>query len=329
MRLAILNNNLEGEKIAYTIYNEDGIMFLKSGTQLTQRIIKRLQDMGINTVYIYDKYGDDSLALQEVLDSQIKIRLIKALNELFVEIKKNNTVNYEKSINIVEEIINNINLSENAIILNNFTKNKDMFSLANHSIDVTLVSIIIASYLKYDAKKMINLSLAALLHDIGKIIEEDYQKHPEAAYNLLKGNVSFKPTTYISVLQHHEFEDGSGPMMIQGEKIYEFAKIINISDLYVNFILGKDNLLPHEAIEKITTLGLNKLNEEIFKGFINSIRPYPNGLKVRLNTGDEGVVISQNKNILSRPIIMITSNNNYEIVNLEFELSKLITEVLL
>lgn len=329
MRLAILNNNLEGEKIAYTIYNEDGIMFLKSGTQLTKKIINRLQNMGINTVYIADNCEDDSLVLQEVLDSHIKIRLIKALNELFLEIRKNKIVNYEKAINIVEEIINNINLSENAIILNNFTKNKELFNLANHSIDVTLVSIIMGSYIKYDIKKMINLALAALLHDVGKILENDYQKHTEAGYNLLKDNVAFKPTTYISVLQHHEFEDGSGPLNIRGEKVYEFAKIINISDLYVNFVFGKDNLLPHEAIEKITTFGLNKLNGDIFRSFINSIKPYPNGLKVRLNTGEEGVVISQNKNIPSRPIVMINNINGYKIVNLETELSKLITEVLL
>lgn len=63
----------------------------------------------------------------------------------------------------------------------------------------------------------------------------------------------FKATTYTSVYQHHETNDGSGPLGLNGENIFEFAKIINMCDMYKNFT-EKEKLMPHEAIEKISAL---------------------------------------------------------------------------
>lgn len=220
MRLVILNDTLVGKKTANNIYNENGIMFLREGSTLTLNIIKRLINMGIGTLYIEEDVAN-MLTLQEVLDSKIKLKLIKRLMELFKNIKKTQYIEYEAFTSIVEEIIKNINLSENAILLNNFTKNDNMFNFCMHAIDVTLIAIKVGSYRRYDIKKLTNLALAAILHDVGKLITDDdeVQHHAVAGYNLLRKNIMFKSTTYMSVLNHHEFEDGSGPLH-EKEKIY-------------------------------------------------------------------------------------------------------------
>lgn len=136
MRLVLLNESLEGKSVANSIYNENGMIFLKSGSMLTANIIKRLKNMGINTIYIHDDIENDSLVLKETLDSQIKIRLLKELVGVFKDCQKSKNICYEKVNYIAEELLKNIDLSENAIILNNFTKNDKLYDLAIHSIDV-------------------------------------------------------------------------------------------------------------------------------------------------------------------------------------------------
>jgi HD-GYP domain-containing protein (c-di-GMP phosphodiesterase class II) len=101
--------------------------------------------------------------------------------------------------------------------------------------------------------------LAALLNDIGKLICDNDENHVVVGYNLLKQNNMFKPTIFTSVYQHHEYEYGTGPIKIGEDKIYEFAKIINMLDLYINIINNEKHILPHEAIEKISALSAKKL----------------------------------------------------------------------
>lgn len=318
---------MKGKIIANKIYNENGTIYLKEGNTLTKNIIKRLHNMGLNSIYIKDENEENDLVLQEVLNIQSKLSVIKKLFELFKLIEKNKFVDYALTSKIVDEIIENINISENAIILNNYTSNNELYNFCNHSLNVALVSAIIGSNKKYDIKKLFNLIAGALLHDIGKLIKDYKKHHTEIGYELLKQNSMFKLTTYTSVLHHHEFDDGSGPLKLKKDNIYEMGKIINISDMYINHIFN--GLLPHEAIEKITSLGLNKIDVEIYKTFVNSINAYPNGLKVKLNNGQEGLVIMQNKGIPSRPVVRIGNKGNYKYINLEKELTLIIEEVII
>lgn len=99
--------------------------------------------------------------------------------------------------------------------------------------------------------------------------------------------------------------------------------------MYIKNINSNEGCLPHEAIERITALGLNKINEDIYRSFINSITAYPNGLKVKLNTGIEGIVIKQNKNMPARPVVAVKDNGAFKYINLEQELNIIIEDVVL
>lgn len=106
--------------------------------------------MGINTVYIKSEDKEDDFSIQEVLDSQVKLRLVKELNGIFNEVKSKKYVDYDKSYKIVKEIIENINMSENAILLNNLIYKDEISYLLIHSIDAAILSIIIGVNKRYD-----------------------------------------------------------------------------------------------------------------------------------------------------------------------------------
>jgi HD-GYP domain-containing protein (c-di-GMP phosphodiesterase class II) len=322
----MLTSDSIGSKLAVPIYNDNGMIFLNSGIVLTENYITAAKNLGVNTVYIDD--GNEDVTLQEILNSSIKLKLSKLLKSEFDKISKNRPIDETVIKNIVSEIMKEINLSENAFLYNNIGQVDKIMSKCVHSIDVAVLSLVVGITKKYDEKKLLNLGIGALLHDIGKLIEEG-KSHPAAGYKYIKANTTtLSPTSSIVILHHHENIDGTGyPNKISGDKIYEFAKIVSICDEYINSITSRGQL-PHTALENITAQTSTRFDPEIYNLFTQSIYCYPNGLSVKLNNGKQAIVIMQNKNFPLRPIVFVQDENHYAQINLLEELTLFVEQVL-
>lgn len=116
-----------------------------------------------------------------------------------------------------------------------------------HSIDVALISLIIANRMNLPKQEQTHLCAGAFLHDIGKILipKKIIQKpgsltaqemlivkrHCELGRDLLED--SDLPDGCLDMaLQHHERLDGSGyPFGITSNKISDYAKIVMVADV--------------------------------------------------------------------------------------------------
>jgi HD-GYP domain-containing protein (c-di-GMP phosphodiesterase class II) len=329
MRFAVLNESLIGYELAVPVYNDNGMIYLNSGVTLNEKFINLIRKLGLNTVYIND--SNNEIILQEVLDSSVKLRLAKSLKGEFEKIWKSNVISEFTIQNIIKVILENINLSENAFLYNNVGLNDDLTKHAIHSIDVAVLSIIVGVSMKYDDKKLYNLAVGALLHDIGKLLADKQEQHPEIGYQYIKNYMQLPPTSVISILQHHENNNGTGyPNRLANDKIYEYSKIVSICNAYAN-IQVTDKMLPHQAIEYITAYTPVMFDPTIYNHFINSIYCYPNGLSVKLSNGYKGVVVMQNKQSPTRPEILVNSDSvtrNVDLLDKNF-LTLFIEEVIL
>ena len=118
--------------------------------------------------------------------------------------------------------------------------------LYTHSIDVAIISLMIAVKLGYNDKELWNIGLGAFLHDVGKLLipkliiqkpeplnkmEMVYiRQHCELGMSSLEQYSLPKECTDI-VLQHHERLDGSGyPKGLKGDEICRNARIVMIAD---------------------------------------------------------------------------------------------------
>jgi HD-GYP domain-containing protein (c-di-GMP phosphodiesterase class II) len=319
---------LIGEVLANPIYTENGALYLNKGNQISDRVITNLKKMGVSTIYVED--GNDEITLQEVLPTPIKIQIIQLLKETFKEIKDREYVD-DKKVNImIKNIMDNMNVYENAVLISNLVPNDKLSKMAIHALDVTVLSIIIGIKKKYNEDKLTKLGMATLLHDIGKLFS-DSREHTKIGQELVKGNRFFSSTVYMAIYYLYEREDGSGPHGISGEKLHEYVKILSMCNEYANNISGKDAILPHEAIEKITAKAIIKFDKEICKDFIDSIYCYPTGLQVKINNGLSGIVVMQNQGATTSPVIAINENGAYHFCNLidESNLTLFIEEVIL
>ena len=118
----------------------------------------------------------------------------------------------------------------------------------SHAARTAIITLIIGKYLKIPVHKLIDLGVAALLHDIGMISvpQELYlssrsltksektllDKHPVYGYKLLDAH-NYSPAVKLAVLEHHEREDGSGyPQKLTKEHISLYGRIIAVACSY-------------------------------------------------------------------------------------------------
>lgn len=325
MRLSLLNEKAVGKKLAMPIYTSEGSIMLNSGVELTEKIVTRLRQLGVGTVYIDDAEFDD-VVVKEILDTKLKIKIIKDLKKLFDNVKKKKELDTNTVKSIVKDILDNIDMSENAAIsLSNIENSKN--DLCCHSLDVALLSVLVGISRQYNYNQLYDLGIGALLHDIGKLFNEG-KAHTEEGFNFIRSYREFSAASNICIYSHHENIDGTGyPRHFKGEQIYEYAKIVALCNEYDNLTKANREMLPHEALERICSEVGRKFDEEIYHDFTKVIKCYPNGLPVTLSNGEKGIVIMQNKNFPQRPVIKLNYKGDKKYVNLMESLTLFISAV--
>ena len=162
------------------------------------------------------------------------IELVRLQNNLSMEVEKKTRQNERLSIQIVKTLADTIDA-------------KDAYT-NGHSARVADYSRRIAERFGYDERKLSDLYITGLLHDVGKIgipdviinktsklNDEEYEiikTHPIKGCRILQ-NIDEMPLLSIGAHWHHEKFDGSGyPDGLSGYDIPEEARIIAVADAY-------------------------------------------------------------------------------------------------
>ncbi|MCR4611789.1 MAG: HD-GYP domain-containing protein [Lachnospiraceae bacterium] len=217
-------------------------------------------------------------------------------------------------------------------------------SVYAHSINVALISRAIGKWLKLPREELDELTIAGLLHDIGKaeipdeilnktekLTDEEFElikSHALRGSKLLK-KAGFNSDIQFAALQHHERSDGSGyPRGLEEDEISDFASIIAIADVYDAMTSARSYRKPKCAFQVIAAFedeGLQKFNTKYILTFLERIaNAYQNSMVI-LSDGRRGKVVYINKNKLSRPIVQVDDD---EMIDLSRESGLTITSVM-
>ena len=202
----------------------------------------------------------------------------------------------------------------------------------SHSLNVALIARSLGKWLKFSREDLNVLTLAGLLHDIGKtqipeeilnkpdkLTDEEYEimkTHPLAGKKILN-NKKFDSRILAATLQHHERSDGSGyPRGLMEDEIDDFASIIAIADVYdamTSARAHREPLCSFQVIHEFENEGLNKYHARFVLTFLEHIANSHNNSRIMLNNAKTGRVVYINKSDLSRPVIQM---DNGDIINL-------------
>lgn len=313
-----------GDILARTITGNSASLMLIKGVVLTDALIVRMKNHGINIVCIEDNL--DTVDTNDIIPPSLRAEAVESLKNVTLLLK-----------NIVKPHGNFVSVLENIItaIIHELTgNNKNLASMLDlkthdnytfeHSVNVAVLSLMTGMAMGYDYSKLKNVGIGALLHDIGKTLipieilnnegkltADEFgliKKHPMLGYEKSKLALDIDPTGRSIILQHHEKINGTGyPFGKTETTIHEYAKIVAISDIYD--ALTSDR--PYrkrwpikEALDLMTSICNTHIDVRIFNLFLSRISPYPPGIKVSVSNGKFGYVLN-NENRL-RPLIGFT-----------------------
>jgi HD-GYP domain-containing protein (c-di-GMP phosphodiesterase class II) len=203
----------------------------------------------------------------------------------------------------------------------------------NHSLNVMMLSTVIARNSNFNMKEIKKLAIGCIFHDIGKtfipieiinkpgrLTDEEFEivkTHSQKGYDFLKDYTSLPITSINIALCHHERENGSGyPRNICGNEIHRFSKIASICDVFDALTSDRSyrRAAPvNEAMEYLLASGGDEFSIDTIKAFAQSINVFPKGTLVALSDGREGIIYESNDEIHSRPKVKIYGEKGREI----------------
>jgi len=230
------------------IYNKNGVLLIAKGQLLTTELLLKLQELN-NCTSIGELNKNDIILTQ--CQNNIKAGLLQVDSGI---IKQSNE--------LVRNIIFESKNSQWWMSLNLLSNYSDW--IYAHSIDVALISMIIAIQLNYSKTEQKDICIGALFHDIGKllipksILEKEspltdyesmiFQQHCELGSGIIKDFNLSEGCTNI-VLEHHERLDGSGyPHQLKDEQLSDYAKIVMVADTF-------DAVTSFQPSKRIETVG--------------------------------------------------------------------------
>jgi HD-GYP domain-containing protein (c-di-GMP phosphodiesterase class II) len=165
-------------------------------------------------------------------------------------------------------------------------------TLYDHSINVSLLSMVLGRRVGLDKGRVQSLGMGALLHDIGmaqiapEILNkpdeltqeerEEIERHPRLGHQLLSMANNMPYDALNVVLNHHERFDGKGyPSGLSGSNIPTLARIVRIVDTYDAMTSPRayrEAMAPTEAALTLVNEAGKQLDHEMTVEFIKMHR---------------------------------------------------------
>ena len=335
-----------GMVTAEDVYTYNNQLVLLKDMELTDKTITKLEFYSILSVRIKDdtagitadeKQEEENLSYSQKIKAseefkQFKLNFDNTVEDVKLKVNDIVTKNAEEvsTEELLQETNNLLSGSETGFHVFDMLHNMRSYDdpTYTHCLNVSLICNVFGKWLGMSDRDVNTLTVAGLLHDVGKLkipenivgkpaklTDDEYnviKTHAMEGYNILK---EYDMDDHIknAALMHHERCDGSGyPMGLTGDRIDPFAKIVAIADVYdamTSARVYRGPLCPFKVISIFESEGLQKYDSEYILVFLEYIvNTYLNN-RVRLSNGLEGEIVLINKMDLSHP--MVHCGNHY------------------
>ena len=323
MRIISLDSIKGNELLAKDIVSNSDILLMTAGSVVKLDYIGRLKDLGVKYIYVEDEIAK-GVNLTSSMELHIKEQCQEAVRDILLKYSYQEESDLQAIKKVADDIIQEI-ISEPKIIYNLLSIRDKSESTYSHSLNVCALSVILAFKMKLSKNKIRDIAIGALLHDIGFTYialdftnlnmdtctsseRKEIMKHTIYGYSSVEKRSWLSQTSKDIIISHHERLNGSGyPFHMKEEKIKLGARIAAICDVFDSMVYGNltNKLKVHEAIDYIISQAGLLFDLRIVKVFLSSVAAYPTGSLVITNENEVGIVLRQNTQCPTRPIIRI------------------------
>lgn len=333
-------NITEPVTLAYDIVSRNGLILIPKGSKVNKNEIDKLTEKGIYNIKIIDNSPSEFIPKTEQdYISEVKNspnitnkeeytdfrkdydKNMYAAKDMLLEFGKGMEIKIDEIYEITNDILGNLKRKSDVFTYMLYLKENESHTFA-HSVNVSLLCNIFAKWVNMNEKETLVLTVAGLLHDIGKIhvdrsilnkkdklTDNEYvaiKSHTYRGYEIVK-DMNLPDDVKKSVLMHHEKLDGSGyPLGLKGSEINDIARIVSICDIYEAMTAERcyhPKICPFEVIRDFEENKFGSLDTKYLLIFLKNIAYTYVGAQVILNDDRLAEVIFINSNSFSRPIV--------------------------
>ncbi len=339
MKLVSVNKLEPGMVVSENIYTLDDRLVLPKGAVLDSADIERIKAHSLYNIFV-DETKKEVFRNNEIPVADLSYAERLKRTEEFIRFKEHieeNAEKLEESFRLIasEKIPLDVEkLTEPVFhllveaggtagifdMLHNLRDNSDAVYM--HSLNVSLISNTLATWMRLPAEKVQLATVGGLLHDIGKMLISpdiinkkaeltEYEmralkEHVVKGYELVKGK-GLDSHIVNCILMHHERRDGSGyPLHLKDGRIDEIASIVTIANVYDTLTSRRsyrDGYCPFTVIEQFENDGIHKYDPNAIMTFLSNIVNTFIANRVMLNNGLTGEIVFINPEKLSKPMV--------------------------
>jgi HD-GYP domain-containing protein (c-di-GMP phosphodiesterase class II) len=242
-------------------------------------------------------------------------RAVAVTRAVMTSNKLTGQLDVRKAKRVVQSMVDLIMEEEFSLLGMTTLKSHDDYTFF-HSVNVCVLSIAIGKRLGLDRKRLSELGVSALLHDIGKteiplsvirkpgkFDREEWdlmRKHPALGVRVLvrlKGFSDLAMKSIVVAFEHHMGMNLQGyPPMRRPRPLHLFSRIVTVADCFDAMTTQRvysDAAKPRDKALSYMLSQSGKLFDPILlKMFVNLMGVYPIGTLVRLTTGQLAVVLA-------------------------------------
>lgn len=293
----------------------------KSNTELHVREIARRTDH-------VERYPD-AVGVEKELDTARGIydQSAGALENLFRQAHSSGSVKLADASSTTADIVGSVLRNPDAFMLLRRLREKGSYRYT-HAVNCCALAATFCRHLGFDREEILDISLGALLLDIGVIRLPDsllktegklnpsliklIHYHVEYGMDILGNSQNLPKIVKNMVLTHHERVNGKGyPNALKGDEIPVCGRIAAIVDCYDALISSRpyrSKISPSEALCSMYARRNIDFHEDLMEQFIQCIGAYPTGSVVELSNGHIGIVMSQNRVRRLYPRVLLIQN---------------------
>lgn len=289
-----------------------------------------------NAVNLENPYPDTTAVEKElVVAREIYTSSYASIENMFCALREGGTLNVDAIRYTAGNIVASVLRNPDAFFLLQKFKYNDNYCYT-HAVNNCALAATFCRHLGFTREEIGEIALGALLLDIGAIRLPAYilekpgplspislklvRHHVNFALEMVDRVQEMPQIARDMIMTHHERVSGRGyPRGLQGDQIPVCGKIAAIVDCYDAMISKRpyqETMSPTHAVHALHKWCNIDFQEDLIEQFIQCLGAYPTGTLVELNSGQIGIVLSQNriKRFYPRVLVILKSDReHYEI----------------